>query len=344
MGAIIPVTGPNTLASMKAMITRYHKEQEEGDLLTDAVNDAVESLWRSILLVSLGQFMQGPVTNLQIAAGAERAKIVSIADPTVAPITTETAGGTLASRTIDFTYTLVTESGSETLPSPIGSITTTLNFLAQCSPPAYVSGAIGWNVYACLHDGRPAKQNDSPLLFSTTYQEPEDTGIIDAPNLPSPPNENGTADNIFYIRLMQVQNPDGTYTTWQAGNIDDLLLLRASRSIAAASTYQSYAYDVLNGSQLEVRPAAGQTLTPRYFFVVKPRRMLYDNATLPFTNISATEFLKMYSDAKLDLSNHEYTGYNLKSSAAERIRLEIVQGLNTQATAKQRTITPYFSW
>lgn len=344
MSAIIPVTGPNTLGSMKAMSTRFHKEQEDADLLTDAVNDAVESLWRSILLVSLGQFMQGPVTNLQIAAGSERAQIISILDPTVAPVPTQIAGGTLASRTINFYRTLVTESGSETLPSPMGTIVTTLNFLAQCPPPVYVSGALGWNVYATLGDGRPAKQNDAPLSFSTTYREPDDTGVQDAPNLPSPPIVNGTADNIFYIRLMQVQNQDGTFTTWQAGNIDDLLMLRASRSIAAASTYQGYAYDVLNGSQLEIRPAAGQALSPRYFFVVKPRRMLYDNATLPFTNISSTEFLKLYVGAQLDLSNHEYTGYNLKSSKAERIRLEIVQGLNTQATVKQRTITPYFSW
>lgn len=344
MSAIIPVTGPQTLGSMKAMATRFHKEDEDGDLLTDAVNDSVESLWRSILLVSLGQFMGGPVTSLQIAAGAERAKIISIADPTVAPTTGTTVIGALAGRTLDFAYTLVTESGSETLISPLTTQVVPANSIGTCLHPAYVAGALGWNVYACLHDGRMARQNDAPLLFSQTYQEPEDIGVVDAPNLPSPPTENTTADNIFYIRLLQVQNPDQTFTTWQAGNIDDLLMLRASRSIAAATTYQGYAYDVLNGNQIEIRPAAGMALNPRYFYVVKPRRMIYDNALIPFANISSTEFLKMYVGAQLDLSNHEYTGHNIKSGKAERIRLEILQGLNTQATTKQRTITPYFGW
>lgn len=336
--------GPNTMAAKKAEVTRYHKETEDPDLLTDAINDAIESLWRSILLVSLGQFLGGPVTNLSIAAGSERQQIVSIADPTVAPVPGMVVDGQLPARTIDVEYTLVTESGSETNPSPLGTVNVLINNILDVPPPAYVSGAIGWNCYACLHDGRMALQNDEPLGFSQHYQEPDDTGISDAPDLPSPPTTNNTADNIFYIRMIQVQNPDSTWNTWQAGNLDDLLMTRASRQIASTSTYQGYAYDFVNGNTIEVRPALGTTLNPRYFFVVKPRRLRYDNAIIPFTNISASEFIKIYAEATLDLSNKEFTSYGIKSRKVEAIRAEILQGLNTQATTKQKTITPYFGW
>lgn len=336
--------GPQTLGSLKAMITRYHKENENEDLLTDAANDAVEALWRNVLLVALGQFMSGPVTNLTIAAGSERQTIVSIPDPTVALTTGFINNTSPIPRVIDIAYTLVTESGSETLLSPVASFNVLAGSGIQSGQPAFAAGALGWNMYACLHDGRMARQNAEPIPFSQSYFEPADTGITDAPDAPSPPTTNGTADNIFYIRVMQVQNSDGTWTTWQAGEIDGLLMARATRSIASASSYQGYAYDIFNGSTVEIRPAAGQTLNPRFFYVVKPRRMLFNNALLPFSNFSYIEYLKMYADAALDLSNHEYTGYGIKSKKAAGILQEVLQGLNTQATTKQKTITPYFQW
>jgi hypothetical protein len=337
--------GVFNLAAFKAMVLRYHKENEANDLMGDVCNDAVESLWRSILLVSLGQFMGGPVTSLSIAAGSERQTIIAVADPLVAPVCGQVANpNSLGARTIDVCYTLVTDSGSETLQSPTTILPVADMFSLDVTPPTYVSTVIGWNLYACLHDGRMALQNDQPLGFSTHYQEPQDTGISDAPDLPSPPLVNNTADNIFYIRLLQVQNPDSTWTTWQAGDLDGLLMSRASKSVASSSTFQGYAYDVINSNQIEIRPAAGTTLNPRYFYVVKPRRLRYDNSIIPFTTIAATEFLKMYADAALDLSNHEYTGYGMKAKKAEAIRQEILQGLNTQSTTKQKSITPFFRW
>jgi hypothetical protein len=332
------------LGALKAMITRYHKQTEDDDLLTDAANDAIESLWRSILLVSLGQMLGGPITNLQIAAGAERATIVSLANPITPPTVQVTPIGALPQRTLSMAYTLVTDSGSETLISPATNMLVPVNNVIQVSAPTFVTGAIGWNCYGCLNDGRMALQNDQPLGFSTPFQEPIDVGISDSPNLPDPPTSNNTADNIFYIRLLQLQNSDGTWTTWQAGDLDGLLMERASKSIASTSTYQGYGYDVVNGSTLEIRPAAGTTLNPRYFYVVKPRRLRYDNAIIPFTNMATTEFLKAYAEALLDLSNHEYTGYQIKMKHADAVRLEILEGLNTQSTRKQQTITPYLNW
>lgn len=348
MGAAGTIIGPQTLGSLKAMITRYHKEQEDDDLLTDAANDAIEALWRNVLLVALGQFMGATPKTLNIAAGSERATIISISDPIAAPTLGQVAGGALNSRTIVGSYTFVTESGSETLQSGTATfIVGGANLLTSQSPAYPTNGdqPIGWNFYAGIVDvTRMAKQNGEPLAFGQTFQEPADTGIQIAPDSPSPPTVNNTADNIFYIRVLQVENTDGTWTTWQAGEIDGLLMSRATRSIASSSTYQGYAYDVFNGNTIEVRPALGATLSPRYFYVVKPRRIIYNKALLPFSNFSYLEFLKMYADAALDLSNHEYAGYGIKSKKAAGILQEVLQGLNTQATVKQKTITPFMSW
>ena len=344
--ALITV-GQQTLGSLKAMITRYHKEQEKDDLLTDAANDAIESLWRNVLLVALSQFMAGPITTLTMAAGSERASIISIPDPIVAPTCSDVAGGALPLRNADVVYTFVTESGSETLPSPINNTPVLINTLLNVAPPDVADQPgtpIGWNVYVGDHGTRLVRQNDEPLGPNDTWVEPALTGYSNSPLLPPAPVSNTTGDNIFYVRVLQVQNTDGTWTTWQAGDIDGLLMSRASRSIASTSTYQGYAYDVFNGNTIEVRPALGATLNPRYFNVVKPRRLLYANAPLPFSNFSYIEYLKMYADAALDLSNHEYTGYGIKNRKAAGILQEILQGLNTQATAKQKTITPFFQW
>lgn len=333
----------DTLGSMKAGLTRYIKDDENTDLLTDVINDAIESLWDSILLVSLGQFLGGPV-QVKFASGSERATIVSIVDPITPPVAAGIVGGNFPQRTEQIAYTLVTESGSETRISPILSQFIPLNQIVQVTPPAFVNGAIGWNCYAGSETGRLALQNDMPLDFSQSFVESADDGIIDNPDQPSAPQVNNTADNIFYLRLLQVQNPDSTYTTWQAGDVDGLLFQRACRNIAPASTFQSYAYDFVNGNTIEIRPAAGQELNPRYFFVVKPRRLRFDRAILPFTNISATEFIRTHAAQALCLSNHEYTAAHENGVKAEAKRQSILLGLNTQATHKQQTVVPYFRW
>lgn len=349
MSAIVPVLNPNTLGGMMAAVTRFHKEDEDPNFLIDAINDAIDSLWRSILLVNLSQFMGGPVTNLTIAAGAERASIVSITDPTVAPVIAPFVDGTLGAHTITGCYTYITESGSETLPSPTTTLLIAANSVAQITPPAYNNsfdpGIVGWNFYADLSGGaRLAKQNGEPIDIYTKWTEPSDTGTVEAPDAPRPPNSNTTADNIFYIRTLEVQNPDSTWTTWHAGNLDDLLMRRASRDIGAATTYQGYAYDVLNGNTIEIRPAAGMTYNPRYFYVKKPRRLRFQSSLIPFTNFNASEFVKAYTEGQLCLSNHEYTASERNFARANNVRQEVLLGMNTQATTKQKTITPYFGW
>lgn len=338
----------DTLGTMRASVLQWYKGDDDPTLINDMISDAVESLWDSVLLVNLGQIMGGPIQNITFSAGNERQEIVSITDPTVAPTINTVVLGALLQRTLVFGYTFVTESGSETKLSPTSSQVVPVNSVAKVLPPVFPgtpaaigSVPIGWNVYGADVIGRLAKQNPVPLDFAQFYQEPTSTGVIDEPNQPSPPQTNTTADDIFYIRLLEVQNQDSTWTRWQGADLESLLMKRMSRAIAPSSTYYPYAWDFVNGNRIEIRPAAGQALNPRFFYTRKPRRLRFDAAAIPFTNISATEFIRLYALASLHLTNRDYSSHNVWNGKAERKRMDILKGLNTQQRVKQTRITPF---
>ncbi len=367
---------------MRGQLIRYIKDDEDLLLCRDAINDAIDSLWLSCILVSLGQFMGGPIqpASLQLAQGSERATIVSIPDPAQLTVanwgtsSTPLGPNQLPPRTELFAITYVTESGSETLPDfqgvsgpATGSGTPlTVNLaagqLSNITPPSFpnipfpayapAANPIGWNLYASgLNSaGVPdpngwVKQNDVPIPFNQIWFEQPNGLLVQGQSDAEVglPQYNSTADNIFYIRVLEVQNPDSTWTRWMAGNLDGLLFDRMVKSIAPQTTYQRYAYDFINGNTLEIRPFLGQGLSPRMFFVVKPRRLLYGNSPLPFTNIVYNEFIKMFAAAQICMSNHEYTAADQCTNAAEKSRTRILEGLNTQATTKQKSITPYMT-
>lgn len=343
---------------MRGAILRLFRDDEDTDLVNDTISDAIESLWRSILLVNLGQFMGGPITNLTFAAGAERMTIVNVADPVAGPTVTTAAGGPLPNRTILYNLTYVTDSGSETnaFATPVMA-NVALNFLSTVAPPSYPNvptgnpqpgNPLGYNVYASFDALAPTTpdpsnlrlQNSVPIPFNVKWQEPG-TGVDMSGGLP--PTSNTTADNIFYIRLMEVQNPDQTWTRWESGRIDDLLMQRMSSRIAnTSSAYANYAYDFINGNTVEIRPAAGTTLNPRYFYVIKPRRLKYDRSQIPFPNLAHQEFIKQYALNILYRSVQEFTAASMALNASEKVRQEILEGLNTQQTSRQKNITPYF--
>lgn len=335
----------DTLGSMRAEV----QDWLAGDTLPDtringAINDAIESLWKSLVRVALSVFMGGP-TSISFSAGDQRQTVTSLTDPTTAPTLASVAGGTLPSRTVFVGYTLVTESGSETKISSQSTQTTALNFLTSISPPAWVSGAAGWNCYAGDNTNRLAKQNDAPLAFSTTgnvvtFEEPE-TGFIDNPDYPLPPTENTTGDNIFYIRHLELQLSSGNYKAYHAGDLDSEFVRRFASSIASTSEYQSYAWDVLNQRTLEIRPAAGSSITPRYFYIVKPRRLRFDNAPLPFPTIPCTEFLRSYALSRLLLSLHEFDAAKGFAEVAENERKNCEKALSMVNFNKNTTVTPY---
>lgn len=348
-----------TLFTMRGQLLRYMRDDEDPALCNDALNDAVDSLWLSVLLVSLGQFLGGPVSNsLQLAPGDERATIVTIPDPPALvngnfSQQAQLAGPTpLPIRKEIFTATYVTESGSETNYGIPLTVDVGLGQLSVIAPPTFpnipTGNPVGWNLYG---SGNPIgvapdpnglfRQNELPIRFDQTFIE-ADAGLTPQGDLP--PTANGTADNIFYIRVIEVQQQDQTWKRWVAGDLDGLLMDRAVKQIASTSIAQCYAYDVVRGSTVEIRPAAGTALNPRFFWVAKPRRLRFDNSPFPFQNLAYSEFIKSYAAAQLKRSSHEYTAANLESSNAERVRIQILEGLNTQATTKQKNITPFMRY
>lgn len=325
---------------MKARVGRWSRESLDDQLLEDAVNDAIESLWLGIVTVNLSSFLGGPVQNPVFAAASERASVVSIADPSSGPTFGFITEGALPSRVLAGGYTYVTESGSQTLLSPLTSVTVPVNNLAKMVSPAFVAGAIGWYPYMGS-TGRAALQAQAPIPFGTDWIEP-DTGVIDDPGLPSPPTQNLTADDIFYIKVLEVQNANGTWTRWDGADLEGLMMSRAERSIANSSTYMPYCYDFVNGHTIEIRPAAGATLTPRYFYTQKPRRLRFPNSPLPFTQYAgSTECVGDYALGKVKMALDEFeSAKGWLASAAER-QQSIVIAANLQNVSRLRKITPY---
>lgn len=338
-----------TFGYYKGRVAAELKEDEDPILIGNKINDAVESLFESILLVCVQQFMQGPIQSISMAPGSERTTLVSIPDPLVAPTPSQIgiANALPFPRTGYFAYTWVTESGSETNLSPLASFT--INFANQVFyvpgaplPSTSPVGAIGWNLYASYNPaGQLALQNSVPLDFTVQWQEDAAIGIITDPDSPAPPTANTTADNIFYMKVIEAQNLDLTWTRWEGASIDGLMFQRAARNLPVASTYQSYAWDILRGNQLEIRPAAGMQLNPRHFYVAKPRRIRFDNAELPFQNFAAEEFIINFAISRVNLTNREYEAHQIWEGLADKKRLQTLQAIGDSNVQRQTRITPY---
>ena len=329
----------HTLGSMKAEVERWMREAVADLIKADAINDSIEALWEKVILVHIGMFMQGPV-NISFANASERAQLVSIPDPTSAPTGSTVASGALGGRTYSITYTLVTESGSETLESPELSQVVPANDVAVVDSPAFVEGAIGWNCYAGLTSGRRALQNQEPLTFGINFQE-DDTGFLDEPERPSPPTVNNTADDVFYIRHLELQHPDGTFRAWNQVDIDSTLMRQASAILSGTSTFQNYYFDFINHRTLEVRPATGAAHTPRHFYIQKPRRLRFDRATIPFTAIPHVAFIRYNSLSLIHGSLQEFAAANYWEGKAQGELQSIVLALNQSNFPRHQYVTPF---
>lgn len=341
-----------TFGELKTSTENWMKESVDDALLSDACNDASESLALSIIQFRLGLFMGGmnnqsnPVT-LSIAAGVERLQLTSLADPTLPPAPGQNAGGTLPGfGPITFAYTWVTESGSETKLSPTGQVTRLANH--QISVPILTgnspAGTYGYNIYAAANNAAWVKQNTEPLdLNVLNWLEPADTGVnLDATNgSGSAPTQNTTGDNIMMIDHLETQMPDGTWKAYNAADLDSEMMRRAARTISSTSPYQNYYWDLL-GNQLEIRPLTGTALSSRYFFVAKPRRMKYDNAVLPFESVSGAALqLRCFAISLLKLASEEYQASNLWAQKASGEEMKILKSLNVANRNRNDRITPY---
>jgi hypothetical protein len=355
----------DTLSSIRAEIINWMRGDlstvDDQPIVNAAINDAIEDIWASMMPFQLARFfgLDAPVT-FTLPSGAERVQLVSIPDPTVAPTVGSFAGGTLTARTYLVSYTYVTESGTETLPSPTTSQAIGLNSLAQITNPAAVANAIGWNCYVSVSNtaGLMGLQNQNPLPFGAVFRE-SSAGFVDYPSAQqqpgaiqaasqatpaaqTPPNENSTADNISWILHMEVRTSDTLLRTWHQYDIDSELMTRYGRQLSSASEYQSYVWDIINGNRLEVRPSAGQAFTPRYFYIAKPRRLRYDQARVPYTEISGVhEFVVAKAVAKLKLALDEYLGHQAWSGDAAAKKQVIIDALRTEDWGKDLRIAPH---
>lgn len=336
----------NTLGSMGARVTRWAREKVNTDTLNDAVNDAIESLWMAAQLATLSKFTKGVITQ-EMVTGQTVTTLVSIADPIV-PLTTATvAGGTLPARQLTLTYTLVTDSGSETLPAPAVVIAQAANSICSVTPPLpdAQGEALGWNIYVregiggTLGTGPlPVLMNVTPLPFNRPWLEPQvppaQTGAV-------PPHANTTGDNIFGISRIDVTNQNGTKTNWNQADVASLLFTDAQKTVPFASTYQPQVFDLLGNSQIQVRPALGQNVTLDMFLILRPRRLQYPSSRIPFTSFPNQRYI--FCRALSDVLDSLY-----EDEAADRWAQKAKEELNTVTLSilgenwfKNTTVKPY---
>lgn len=355
----------DTLGSIRAEILGWLRGDyalgTDQPLVNAAISDAIEDIWNAMMPVALARFfgLDSPVT-FTLPSGAERVQLVTIADPLVAPVVAGVAGGNLGARTYLVAFTYVTESGSETLPSPTTAFAIGANNLAQITAPAAVASAIGWNAYVSVTNNAAllGLQNQGPLPFGVAFTETP-VGFVDYPGAQQQPgaaqsasqatpaaqgvpSENTTSDNISWITHLEVRTSDTLLRSWNQYDIDSELFRRYGRELSSASEYQTYVWDVINGNRLEIRPSAGMQFTPRYFYIAKPRRLRYDQATIPYTNISGVhEFIVNRAIARLKLGVEEYAASQAWGGEAAQTKAGIIQALTQELWSKNMRITPH---
>lgn len=340
-----------TYAGLLKELEDWARQSLDADLGMSAINDAVESLFSTVAQARIEEFVGAPV-SVQFAAGTERKSLVSITDPAGAPTLQQVLGGTFGGRTnLSAYFTLVTESGSETLPSPAGTIANVNGGnVGKVLSPARVDGAVGWNCYAGYNiadSTQAVRRNDEPLGFGEDLTEDIAQGW-DGEGAPEdgayPPLVNTTADDITYIQRMEVLQSDGkTYVPWSQADITSVLWSRVSGQIASTSSGESYVYDLLSGNTVEIRPMLGTTINARYFYVKKPRRVLFTDFNLPFTNISeAVPFLRHYALGRIFSSSFGDKRGPANLLAAEQTRRNIINLLGRKNANKNKRVTPLF--
>src|SRR5262245_53019080 len=153
----------DTLGSLKAEIEDWLDEDLPEKRLNAAVNDAIESLWTSLMKISVSIFLSGPV---ELTFTTPSSLLITITDPLTAPTVSDTPSSDTAkaSHVVRVGYTYVTDSGSETLMSPITQHTVLVGQLASVHFPTQVAGVLGWNCYASdIAGGLLILQNQQPL-------------------------------------------------------------------------------------------------------------------------------------------------------------------------------------
>lgn len=340
----------DTLGTLRAEVINWmrgdYDDPSDVPTVNSAISDAIESIWMSLIRAKLNRFIgsDSPV-SFSLAANTERVLLVAIADPLVGPVLGQQAGGAFGARQINGAYTYVTESGSETEPSPTIQLNVNPNNLvtAQLPNQANVAQALGWNFYASVApDNVLALQNQTPLLVAEQFQE-DPTGIDDySVAQQTVPIANTTADNISWIKHMEIRTSDTLLRAWNQSDIDSMLFRQFARTLSSASEYQAYAWDLINGRQLEFRPMTGSAFTPRYFYIAKPRRLRYDPAEIPYLEITGVrECVVAKSVSKLKLGVDEYLAKQGWDQVAGEAEMKALGALTTEDWSRDVRIAPH---
>lgn len=334
----------DTMGSLAAEVTRWLRgdflDDDGQQQIRDSINNAIESIWTSMMQVQLSKVMgPGPV-NFTLAANTERLQLVSITDPTVAPTVGIATAGTLPGRAYTIGYTYVTESGTETLISTLAQLTLVSGQLATVTAPVNNGKAYGWNLY--VGQLAMALQNQNPLPFGITVTEALG-GFQDFPDSQQqPPDTNTTADDISYINHLEVNTDNNLKVAWNQSDIDSAFMRRAARTLPVASIYQKHIWDLINGTTLEIRPYTGIQFDARYFYVKKPRRIIFDTVETPSQNVVGMhEFLVAYTMEYCKMGLEEGGATTRWSAKAKQVREDIKLALNQEGWAKNTRVAPF---
>lgn len=314
-----------TMGEMVARVTRWARERVDPDMAADAINDACQSLWKSVSLASLSRFISSAV-SLTLPANATSIPVISVADPTGFPPAQEFVGGALLARTVYVAYSLVTDSGSSTLISPVSALAVDAGNLVKINTVTPVPGVLGFNVYCGMAADQLGLQNISPLSMGvpSPWLEPP-AGYTPPPNAPSPPSANTTGDNISSIVRLDVANQDQTRTPQYQADLASALFTSGRIRQPSTSTYVRHAYDLVNADRIEIAPAPLANLDATLFYVVRPRRMHFPQSLLPYVSLDAQQFIgqQALSDVLRGLYEDEAADGWDRKAERERLRIQL---------------------
>lgn len=327
-----------TLGEMNARVIRWARERVDTDMVNDAINDAVQSLYKSAALATLSRFIS-PSISLTIPSEATSVPVISTADPTDYALTGTVAGGAFGARQASFSYSYVTDSGSETLGSPEVMTPAAAAFLYTCAPPPPRVGPTGWNLYSGAQ-GRLARQNVAPLAFNQTWFEPP-AGMLQSPNGPYVPYVNSTGDNISSIVRLDVANLDGTLSSQYQCDMASALFTGSNNRLPSTTTYVRHAYDLVDAERIEIRPASQADLNATLFYMVRPRRLRWPQSALPYLSFDAQQFIGQQALSDVLLALYEDDAAGAWQGKADKERQRIVLQLAGETWGKNKRVRRY---
>lgn len=326
-----------TFGAMVAAVKRWVQEPiRVPNIVEDAVNDAYEELWMASILATLSRFTQGPTV---VALDSAKVQLISVQDPTSNPTYVAVAGGTLAAREYWVAIAFVTESGTTTLIAPPSQLSLPANMLLQCPIQPPYPAAFAFMIYAGLTQGTMVNQTPNGVQFNQSWTEPT-TGINQGDGQ-APPVQNTTGDNIFAISSLQIQNQDGTYTRWEAADVSSSFVEQQQQALSTNSSYQRQAYDLLGGGSLQIFPGPGTSFPANYWYIAKPRRMMFGSAPLPFADFPSQAFIRQRSlgDTLGHLS--EFQGMGVWQGKADKQLASITKALTVGNRQQNNRVRPY---